>query len=572
MAKDFRLDITRFKGMNLSSEDGVSLGDGESPDMVNLQITPDYHLKRRRGFLSVYFDYNNIRGIYYTVLGGKERYLCVVKNRLLHATTGFADLVGVTGEVPGTDTVTFFPFHGKVYILTGEGIVEYDGETVKKLEPYIPTLMISTNPDGSGVLYEEANLLTRKVKQLFSGDGQTHEFVPVMHKINAVDYVKINGVTQPDDTYYWDPIRYEFVFGQAPEQGIDNIEILYEIDSEDMSDLVLKCRYATAFGGASDTRGFLYGNPENPAVRYHSGIVEGKPCFGYFPETAISLVGNGEDITSILCHYDRQLIFTTKAAYYSYLEYMTGTDGKLVTSFPVFPLHDEWGNRAKGQALLVENTPFTLTENGLIQWTTTNIQDERNAQSVSQPIDGLLRKEKAENAILFNCKEQGELYVCFENRCYVYNYRLKLFYYYDLHEFPPLAFVQTPLGLFFCSGTCVYKVMGDEDEGRKIRTRFRTRLFDFQNPGLQKKLFGVSLYLKAEKGLDFQIGIREDQKEMSGNLNLSIPAGKDRMKKRIGIYKRRFGLLEVEFETEGYQPFSLLGLSMKGRITDREDE
>ena len=571
MAKDFRLDITKFTGLDLSFEDSGSLGDGKSPDMVNLQITPDYHLKRRSGFFSVNTRYSDFRGIYYTTMGGVDKYLAVVGKKFYHAETSFVDLTAIKGEVPGTDKVTFFPFHGKVYLLTGCGIMVYDGETLAELEPHIPTLMISTAPDGSGVLYEDANLLTRKAKQFFCGDGESYKFIPVVTHFSAIDHVIVDGRELAEEEYYWDDIRFELKLTEIPTRGIDNVEIQFEIEGEDMSHLILNCRHATAFGGASDTRSFLYGNIENPAVRYHSGIIDGKPCFGYFPETAVSLVGNGEEITSILCHYDRQLIFTTCGAYYSYLEYMTGVDGVLNATFPIFPLHDQWGNRAMGQAVLVENTPFTLTEHGLIQWTTTNIQDERNAQSVSQPIDRALREEKAASGMLFNCKEQGELYLCFGKKCYVYNYRLKLFYFYDFHAFPPLNFIETPTGLFFCSGKSVFKMKGDSDEGKKITTRWRSRLFDFANPSLQKKLFGVTLYMKAENGVDFAFGVREDQKELSGMQNFSVPAGIDRTKKRIAIYKRRFGLLEIRFETEGMKPFSIGEISLKGRITDRED-
>ncbi len=571
MARDFTLDITRFLGIDNSSEHPESLSDGVSPDMVNLQVTPDYHLKRRDGFYSVSTKTKPIRGIYYVVMGEENRYLAVAGDTLYHSAQGFLALTPVEGVVPGTGNVTFFHFYSKVYLLTGDGILEYDGENLRVPQPYIPTLMISTNADGSGVVYEEVNLLTRKVKQLFSGDDRSCRFVPITTDIKKVDYVKVDGVEMEPNTYIWDDGDLVFILGAAPRKGVDNIEIQYELEGEDLSPVILKSRFATAFGGASDTRAFLYGNAENPAVRYHSGIVDGKPEFTYFPETAVSLVGNGDPITSILCHYDRQLIFTTSAAYYSYLEYMTGTDGKLVTAFPVFPLNDERGNCPSGQAVLIENTPYTLTENGLFQWISTNIRDERNAKSISEPIDRSLRNEKTDEAVLFNRKDTQELYVCIGSHCYVYNYRLKLFYYYDLNGFQPRGFVQGEKDLFFFAGNSIFKMAGNTDEAWPIFTRWRSRFFDFSKAGLQKKLFGMTLYLKAEEGEDFRIGIREDHEEMSAKKILSVLPAKDSAKKRVFMKKRRFRLLEVEIETDGRKPFSLLGLSLKGRITDRED-
>ncbi|MBR5295845.1 MAG: hypothetical protein IKU24_04565, partial [Clostridia bacterium] len=351
MAKDFTLKIERFEGLRCSNDKTEELSLGESPEMVNFKITKGFKLARREGYQSLLNTEKKIRGIYIFRLNSRTFYLAVIGKALYVSENSFSSLTPLSLEIPGEEKVTFFPFCERVYLLTGSGIFEFDGEQVRPIEPHVPLIMISTTPDGSGTLYEEVNVLTRKVRQTFSPDGEALFFRPILTDIRRIDWVKIDGELVEETQYTWDDNKYAFSFLGAPRAGVDRLEIQYELGGESAAHRILNCRFASAFGGASDTRAFLYGNKESPGVRYHSGIVEGKPCFSYFPETAFSLVGTGDAITSILRHYDRQLIFTERGAYYSYLEYMTGSEDKIIAAFPILPLNEERGCAPCGQAL-----------------------------------------------------------------------------------------------------------------------------------------------------------------------------------------------------------------------------
>ena len=116
MARDFTLEIARFLGLNLSCESEESLQPGESPEMVNFQVTPEHDLKRREGFSSVFLSSGVMRGIYYATLGEERRFLAVVGNSLYHSASGFDSLSPVEGNIPGEGKVTFFLFYGKIYL------------------------------------------------------------------------------------------------------------------------------------------------------------------------------------------------------------------------------------------------------------------------------------------------------------------------------------------------------------------------------------------------------------------------------------------------------------------------
>ena len=411
------------------------------------------------------------------------------------------------------------------------------------------------------------NLLTKKVRQRFSPDGKNVIFPAAVENIVDIDWVRINGVLQSDDSYWFNFDNSSFEFIGAPREGTDTIEIQYELVGEDVSDRIKKCRFATAFGGANDTRAFLYGNPDSPAVRYHSGIVDGKPSFAYFPETAYALVGAGEPITSICRHYDRQLIFTESGAYYSYLEYMTGSEDRLIAGFPILPLNAERGCIAPGQAVLVKNTPITLAEDGLYQWISTNIRDERNAESLSEPIDQALRQENLSEAILFNRKETSELYLCVGENCYVYNYRLKLFY---RHRLPRILGFCREGDLYFYTEDGIFTVGGDTDDGTPIAALWRSKLLDFSEKRKAKKLFGTTLVAKGGEGSSLQLSLRSENETEQFTKRVHFSGAPEGDRFCLRTPKRRFGALELSLETDSSESVHVLSLFLRGRITDAE--
>ncbi len=568
MAKDFTLTLEKFLGYHASLDPARELTEGESSEMLNFKITDGFGLKKRDGYVPAFLSQqDDIRGIWCGKVGGEDRYLAAVGKVLYASPKGFEDLSPVEGEIPGSEKVVFFPFYRGVYLLTGEGIKKYDGNALLPLEPHIPLVMISTAPSGNGVVYEEPNILTNQIRQSFSPTGEDRNFYPAFNNIQAVVSVKQNGIEMDSSKYYWDEAMCALVFLNPPARGVDNLEVLMKMYTEDVSDRILNCRFAVGFGGASDTRAFLYGNRESPAMRYHSGIVEGEPSFEYFPETGYTFVGSGSPITSILRHYDRQLIFTEDAAYYSYLEYMVGESEKLIASFPVLPLSDDRGCVPEGQALLVENTPCTLSRNGLFRWVSTNIRDERNAVSFSQPIDVALQKETAEHAILFNRKGTSELYLCFGSHLYVYNYRLGLFYYYEVP--PVLGFCETENGLYFAAGKNVFRVEGESDDGEEIPTLWRSKPLSFTVPFQEKNLYWLTLISMTGDAAKVSVSFRRQNGEPEEERTFFVRGGQDQSLLRLRCLKRRFQLLEWKIASSGSQPFSLVGAQFRGRTTDK---
>lgn len=575
MAKEFTLELDRFLGWHDSADDSNELSAGESPAMLNFSVTEGYKLKKREGFSSVFDSELPIRGIWHGTVNGEELFCTVLGDQLHISRDGFDTLVPCEGGVPGEGEVEFFPFYGTLYLLTGIDIVKLSEERVSLLEPYVPCIMTATAPNGEGTLFEEINALTSHVWQSFTPDGKSTDFYLASSRIDEIDFVRFNGMDVSTEQYIWDEFRGCISFTTPlPENSTDSLAIGYTIrrSTDEAEERIRRCRHALAFGGANDTRAFLYGNTDFPAMRFHSGIASGAPTFEYFPETAYTLIGNGEEVTGIVRHYDRQLIFTPHTAFYSTMEYSTEENGKLRSSFPVFPLSSDKGNAPSGQALLIQNEPYTFCENGLFRWVSTNIRDERNAVSVTDAISRPLLAEASDRARLFHRSTKSELWIVFEGRVYIYNYALGLFYYY---EFPPIkAMCEVGETMYFVSADSIFRLGGNSDNGEEIPCYWRSKKFDFDDFSHLKKIYSLSLFcLCAEKSL-VQVNWQTEKMDSKGSLALDFSQQEENLMgsvvRRRRLHARHFTLFQLELEGSGADnPVHILTLALKGKLTDK---
>ena len=113
-------------------------------------------------------------------------------------------------------------------------------------------------------------------------------------------------------------------------------------------------------------------------------------------------------------------------------------------SFPVRTLSSSVGCSKDGCAVMALNTPLTLFNSTLYKWVSTNIRDERNAVDIGERIKTGLKKPAYENIKLFERESTSEVYLYSEDKIYVYNYALDLFYYYEGIE--GAYFAENPYG------------------------------------------------------------------------------------------------------------------------------
>lgn len=584
----FRAYIGKFTGLHNSSGAPDELKPGESPRMVNLKITDGYKLKKRAGYTAVMRTDTPVAGMWSGNIAGEAETVFVSDSGLFKLSGD--DTVRV-GDISHGTKVSFLPFGRRLYILTGEAIYVYDGDTVAPIEPYYPLIAVSSDPQtGSGTLYEDMNILTNIVRQSFNTEGDTVEFTPMFKNCIELLGAKVNG-TELSDGQYSFINGGKFALKEAPGAGTDTVEFTYRLREKADPSKILGCRYAMCFGGDNDTRVFLWGNEEYPSVRFCSALAEGQPSACYFTESGMTGIGSGEKICDIIRHYDRQLIFTPHSAYYSYIEYKQDGLGRTFASFPVYSLSSGKGNIAPGQAVLIDNAPCTLSEEGLIRWTSTNIRDERNAVCFSGRIHKYLAAEELKQAIVFDRASRGELFVTVGSRCYVYNYRLDLFYYYE--DIPAVCWCEDEKGeLYFGTDDGrICRVGGMNDDGKAINAVWESDMTALGDTAHLKNAYSLTIGLLPDADAQAEIGWVSDRASSEQYGKRSAQArgiastldftniGFDRLSfysvcgaymSTVRLNARRFGQIKLVLKNDSMDSsMSILSLCLTGEVTSK---
>ena len=429
MAREY-LKISKFGGIDERKLFSQSLF--LSPDMNNFTVNSEGHLVKRNGSRKASCDFNgSIYRIWSGYADGKQAFIACTETRIYEY--NFDENRFVSLNVTSGKCRHIFSFGNAVYFLCDGGYYKYKDGVYSSVSPYIPQIAVSCLPDGSGTAFEKLNMLTGKKRMLFSADGTSKTFTLAEKNIDHMVWVKLNG-EQLSAGWSGNIKNGTVTFTEAPEKGINNLEICWSKNSTAKPDMIYGCTEGMCFGGNTDTRVFLYGHPDYPNYRFYSELADGIPSAEYFPETNYTVIGTSS-ITDMVQQYDRQLIFTEDRAYYSYCELRTDTFGNYYPSFPVYNLNFEKGNLLKGSSAVIDNTPVTLSDNGLNRWVSTTVQDERNAVCFSQPIEKTVKRilcgRKQGECCLYDRQSAGELYFSTPYGLFIYNYDHNVWYKYD---------------------------------------------------------------------------------------------------------------------------------------------
>lgn len=454
-----------FFGIDQRQEMGNNLGIAKN--MLNFRVTQSGSITKRQGIRYIWESPDQIDGIYASNIGGED-FVYIASGGWLYkiAVDDENHTHFVVGRI-GNGKAMMFEFGGFLYIKTDNDYSKYDGAKIEAVEGYIPTVAINCAANGEGTIYEEINLLTEKRRQLFSGDGTALLYKLAEKNLQSVEAIIVDGAAYTD-SHSIDLSKGEISFKSAPEDGINNVEIIYtKAHGEKDKKRIMGCRKSMLFGGNSDGRIFLWGNPHFPNYRFYSQLANGIPSAEYFPINAFTLIGNNK-INCIVQQYDKQLIFTENQAFYSYCELREDTLGNIVSSFPVFNLNNGKGSITETSGCVMDNTPVTLCQDGLNRWESTSVPNEKNAVCFSSPIyESVKEILQCKDISLFDFQANREIYLIAQNLAYIYNYGNGSWYIYD--DFAgENHFVYGKL-LYFSRNGIVYS-FGDEQDEELERT------------------------------------------------------------------------------------------------------
>lgn len=286
--------IEYFRGIDLLNSPS-NVDESRSPAAPNMVRDQVGKVRKRMGYTTRTTAPNGgrINGVFF--LG---------KDRLVHAGTSLYKLAGTEwtelAQDMADDLSKGFVFEKKLYLLDGAVYRVYDGETVKPVseEAYVPTIIISRNPDGGGTSYEALNLIGTAWKESFLGKADVKEYQltavelgeePVKAEVLGEDGEWVEKSEGTDFTVDREKglVTFQTAPGESPVKGQDNVRITAHKAREGYADKINKCRIFAVYGvGGAEDRVFLSGNRDEPGQDWYSGFED--PTF--FPDTAYTRV------------------------------------------------------------------------------------------------------------------------------------------------------------------------------------------------------------------------------------------------------------------------------------------
>lgn len=430
-----------FRGVDFSV-DASAVSDSRSPDALNLIADSGGFPEKRLGWrvLKDETDVENIRqfiiekpvnGLFYfgdgkfVAHGGSKLYLWDKQ----HAPQPVCDENGVPYQIKNAKSCAFL-FENRLYLLTGEEYLVFDGERLKPVyeEAFVPTTMIAATPAGVGERYQYANMLTPKRKNTFVADGTTALYQLDSKNIASVEEIKVNG--ELCSAFTFDAAAGTVSFETAPAVpavlGIPNVEIAFSVSVEAAADSryankniedISRCTMAAYYFN----RFFFAGNSEHPNIDYACELYD--PA--YFPTTAYTAIGS--DKTAIMGYLklgDAMAIVkeesTVDAAVYLRTAQM-GTDD---VEFPVAQGTAGIGALAEGSFANLMDDALFLGRNGVYAVATQSVNLQKTVQPRSSLVNAMLVKEAGlENAkaVVWN----GYYMLCVNGHCYLADSRQK---------------------------------------------------------------------------------------------------------------------------------------------------
>ena len=376
-----------------------------------------------------------VHGLYYGDVGGLGG-----KMMLAHIGDTLYEFVDdnitiVTNTLPDAPSCGFFmkdETKGYFYILCDGKYLKYDGIAVADVlaDAYVPTVLISKNPDGTGgLIYESVNLISDARCESFLGNNSDVTYQLTTAPVDSIDKVEVRNASGEYEevttgfTVNTTNGTVRFTQPKAPVvAGQDNVKITYTKAVSGYADRILKCTICTKYGYGGSNRVFFTGNPDYKSYDWYSDIYRPE----YFPDTAFSVIG--DDNTAIMGYLKLG----------KYLMIVKESNNQDSTIFQRWGGLDEYGKIqfyieqgvsgvgaiAKGCFDTLIDEPLFLSEKGVFAITTTNILAERTLRNRSYFVDKkLLEEAHIRDAVA--CEWNRYFIIAVDGRCYVLDSRNK---------------------------------------------------------------------------------------------------------------------------------------------------
>lgn len=516
--------------------------------LVSCDSTDGQHIWKMKRVRAVAASANpKVAGLWQGLVNGTEYVLAACDGKLWKLYDGEWKKEEI-GDVDTTQTVRIFGFSESAYILDGKKYRQWDGTTYGEVTGYVPLVLVSALPSGSGTELEQVNKLSDKRRAQYSPDGKATVFQLPETGLASVDSVRKNA--QPVTGWTADAEKGTVTFSEAPEAGTNTIEITYSTGISFRSQ-VEAMRFSELYNGAQDTRVFLYGDGSNQV--FYSGLdTDGSARADYFPDLNVANIGEANTpVTGLIRHYSRLIAFKTESTYSISYSTITLEDGRMTAGFFITPVNRTIGNAAMGQVMLVSNSPRTLHGQDCYEWSnvsrySSNLSsDERQAKRISDRVYETLSGMDAERCVCWDDDYSQQYFIAFGKTALVHNYAADAWYYYS--NFDAVCFLSFKGELYFGTSGGELRKLDDGERsiaGEEIDAYWESGSIDFGEDFRRKYIAQIWVGLKPTENSEVIVTVQTDRK--------SVYAEKVVQRKMASFANADF--TDWSFETN-YKPF-----------------
>ncbi len=391
-----------------------------------------------------------------------------------------------------------FIFNNIFYIKDGINYLEYDGETCKEVEGYIPTTTNSRAPLGGGTMLEDYNMLTGYRKNSFCADGENKEYHLDSREIEAgKTKAWINGVETIDFTV--DTTNGIVTFNVIPEKpltdGQDNVVIQFCKTISGDREKILKCNLLCVF----DNRVFFGGNQDYPNTIFHTSLNNPR----YVSSTDYYNEGlDMSPVKSMVVGNNALWVFKEPSQANTSIYYhnpATYEDGKAYPS-----IHSSISTGCVAKAINFNDDIVFFSDRGM-EGINGDVTTEQVVAHRSTLIDSKLLEEPNYKALILQ-EWEGYLLVIIDNKIYLADSRAMYtnsthneyeWFYWELEKNITFATVKDNI-LYLCSNDGIYTLTKKDG---KIDSYWTTCLDDFGSPSMQKTTNKRGCLLEVESNI-----------------------------------------------------------------------
>lgn len=391
-----------------------------------------------------------------------------------------------------------FIFNNIFYIKDGINYLEYDGETCKEVEGYIPTTTNSRAPLGGGTMLEDYNMLTGYRKNSFCADGENEEYHLDSREIEAgKTKAWINGVETIDFTV--DTTNGIVTFNEIPEKpltdGQDNVVIQFCKTISGDREKILKCNLLCVF----DNRVFFGGNQDYPNTIFHTSLNNPR----YVSSTDYYNEGlDMSPVRSMVVGNNALWVFKEPSQANTSIYYhnpATYEDGKAYPS-----IHSSISTGCVAKAINFNDDIVFFSDRGM-EGINGDVTTEQVVAHRSTLIDSKLLEEPNYKALILQ-EWEGYLLVIIDNKIYLADSRAMYtnsthneyeWFYWELEKNITFATVKDNI-LYLCSNDGIYTLTKENGE---IDSYWTTCLDDFGSPSMQKTTNKRGCLLEVESNI-----------------------------------------------------------------------